>query len=194
MPLLDVTDSLLVIVDAQPGFYPPERDVDRAGFAAVLARIAWLAGVAKALDVPTVVTEEDPSRNGPTDATVLAALPEATPRLSKAVFGLTDDPPILAAVEAAGRGTAVLCGLETDVCVAHSAIGLHDRGFRVAVVADATFSPGSGHADGLQRLADVGIERLTAKAVYYDWVRTLSRARSFEAAHPALAEPPGFSL
>jgi nicotinamidase-related amidase len=194
MPLLDVADSVLVVIDAQPGFYSSEREVDRSGFDAARARIAWLAGVARALDVPAIVTEEDPRRNGPTDAAVIAALPDATPVFEKVVFGLAAVPEILAAVEATGRRTVVLCGIETDVCVAHSAIGLQDRGLRVAVVVDATFSPGEAHEHGLRRLADLGIERLSAKSLFYDWVGTLERARAIEATHPTLAEPPGFSL
>jgi nicotinamidase-related amidase len=114
--------------------------------------------------------------------------------LPKPVFGLADDPAILAAVKRTGRRTAVLVGMETDVCVAHSAIGLLDRGLRVAVVADATFSPGDMHAHGLRRIADAGATVIHAKGVYYEWIRTLEAARAFEAANPGLSEPPGFSL
>ena len=33
-----------------------------------VARVAWVAGLARALDIPAVVTEEDPATNGPTVA------------------------------------------------------------------------------------------------------------------------------
>lgn len=84
--------------------------------------------------------------------------------------------------------------METDVCVAHSAIGLLDRGWRITVVSDATFSPGAMHDHGLRRICDAGGTVIHAKGVYYEWVRTLEAARAFEAANPELAEPPGFSL
>ena len=112
----------------------------------------------------------------------------------KPVFGLADTPEILAAVEALGRRTAVLAGFVTDVCVTHSALGLLDRGYRVAVVTDATGSPGEMHGLGLRRIRDAGATLLHAKGVYYEWVRTLDAARAFEAANPDLAAPPGFSL
>ena len=76
----------------------------------------------------------------------------------------------------------------------HSALGLLDRGYRVAVVADATGSPGEMHGLGLRRIRDAGATLLHAKGVYYEWVRTLDAARAFEAANPDLADPPGFSL
>ena len=100
----------------------------------------------------------------------------------------------IAGVEATGRDTAVLVGMETDVCVAQSALGLLDRGLRVAVVSDATYSPGTMHDHGLRRIADAGGVVVHAKGVYYEWVRTVDAALAFERAHPDLAAPPGFRL
>ncbi len=193
MALIDRDDSVLIVIDAQPGFSGASGD--EAAAAAGSREVAgWLTGVAAALGVPIVVTEEDADRNGPTDPLIFDRLPAGTPVLPKAVFGLTDVPEILAAVQATGRRTAVIVGAETDVCVAQSAVGLHDRDFRVVVVADATFSPGAMHEHGLRRLRDERIEVRHAKGVYYDWLRTLDAARAFEAEHPDLATPPGFRL
>ncbi|MGA1146851.1 MAG: hypothetical protein ACO3YU_07615, partial [Candidatus Nanopelagicales bacterium] len=67
MPHLDVDDCVLVVIDAQPGFYRPNRtDVDPDLFEAALARSAWVAGLATALGVPVVLTEEDAGNNGQT--------------------------------------------------------------------------------------------------------------------------------
>ena len=192
--LIERDDSLLVVVDMQIGFFAGHEAAARAGLGDAAERAAWLVGVAAALDVPVIVTEEDPARNGPTDAAVLARAGAATPIFVKDVFGLAGQADILAAVERTGRRTALLIGSETDVCVAQSALGLLARGFRVGVVTDATFSPGEMHAFGLRRMHEAGVLRLHAKGVYYEWVRTLADARRFEAAHPDLAEPPGFVL
>ena len=185
--LLDRGDSVLVVVDAQPGFL---SSADRG----VIARIAWLVRVAAALDVPIVVTEEQPDRNGSTDPAIADALPPGTPVLTKPVFGLADVPDILSAVQDTGRRTAVLVGAETDVCVAHSALGLLDHEYRVAVVADATHSPGSMHEHGLRRVAAAGSTVIHAKGVYYEWLRTVEAATDFRRDHPELGDPPGFSL
>ncbi len=192
---MDRDDSLLLLVDAQDGFYGPERaDVDRDAFGRVLERVAWVAGVAAGLSVPAVVTEEAAGDNGPTASLVARRLPEHTPVFDKPVFAAGDHPPILAAVESSGRRSIALAGLETDVCVAHSALSLKERGFRVVVLTDALFSPGEGHRNGLERLRRAGVEELSAKELFYDWTRTLAAARAFCAEHPELADPPGFSL
>ena len=190
--LLEREDCVLIVVDVQPGFVAATEPAGKA--ADVVARIAWLARVAAALKVPIVVTEEQPDRNGPTEGVVREALPPGTRVFTKPVFGLADVPEIVEAVQTTGRQTAVLIGAETDVCVAHSALGLLDRGFRVAVVADATYSPESMHDHGLRRIAEAGGVIVHAKGVYYEWLRTLEAATAFRKAHPDLEEPPGFSL
>jgi nicotinamidase-related amidase len=194
MPMLDLTRSMLVVIDVQERFYGALADVDAARLATVVERVVWLAATATALGVPALVTEEDPDRHGPTEAAILQALPREVPRFTKPAFGLVDVPEIFAAVEATGRRQVVLAGLETDVCVAQSAIGLLDRGFRVVVAADAVFSPAAVHEHGLRRMSAAGVELLHAKGIYYEWVRTLAAARAFEAAHPELVDPPGFAL
>jgi nicotinamidase-related amidase len=190
--LLDRDDCLLLVIDAQSAFYGLAGEPE--GLRIALDRAAWLAGVATALGVPAVVTEEDATRNGPTAARILAALPTDVPVYDKAVFGAADAPEILAGLDATGRRTVVLVGLETDVCVSHTALGLLDRGWRVATVADATFAPGDTHAAGLRRISDAGSAIVHAKGVYYEWIRTLESARAFELEHSALTDPPGFKL
>ena len=195
MPLITRDDSLLVVVDLQPHFWGDRLDPDdlrRAEGAA--ARAAWLAGAARVLGVPAVITEEDPEQNGPTDEAVLAALRPNAPVFTKPVFGLADCPDIMEAIGSTGRRTAVLAGYETDVCVTHSAVGLGEAGYRVVVVEDAVYSPFGAHAPGMARLRDWGVELVHCKAVYYDWMRTLKAALAFHNDNPQLAEPPGFSL
>jgi nicotinamidase-related amidase len=168
--LLDRDDSQLIVVDAQPGFL--------AGADDVVANIAWLVAVAARLGIPVVVTEEEPEANGATDERIAAQLPPGTPVFRKPTFGLTGTPEIRAAV---GRAVAVLVGAETDVCVAQSAIGLHDAGVTCVVVDDATFSPGEMHERGLARIAAAGIARNHTKGVTYEWLRTVDDAHALSA-------------
>jgi nicotinamidase-related amidase len=191
MSLLDRDDSVLVIVDVQPGFLDrewfSERDVVAAG--AAVDRALWLVALAVQLRIPLVVTEEEPERNGRTDPRVRALLPPETPVLRKPTFGLAGTPEILAAVRATERGTAVVVGCETDVCVAQSAIGLREDGFGCFVVDDATFSPGEMHARGLERLAGSGIVRNHTKGVTYEWLRSVQDAHAVLGG-PGLPTPP----
>jgi nicotinamidase-related amidase len=163
MPLTAHEDCLLVVIDAQPGFYADDPAALEA-----LARASWLAQLAGALDVPIVVTEEEPERNGATAISAARVFVKPT-------FGLAGTPEILEAVRDTGRATAVLVGFETDVCVYQSAVGLLDAGFHVLAAEDAISSPGEMHARGLDRLRDVGVRLTHCKALAYEWVRSVDR-------------------
>ncbi|HZN89117.1 MAG TPA: isochorismatase family protein [Thermoleophilaceae bacterium] len=181
--LLEIDDSLLVAVDVQPGFLArvePERAAESLG------RAAWLVGVAAALEVPVLATTENADRWGGVHEAIAARLPAGAEVHDKRVFGLAGDPPVLAALEGTGRRSVVLLGLETDVCVAQSAIGLRERGLDARVVMDATASPGDAHEHGLERLRGAGVPLVSAKGVFMEWVRTPAACRAFEAAHPEL--------
>jgi nicotinamidase-related amidase len=189
MPLVDHSDSLMVVVDGQEGFYRGDlapHESDRAHEA--LARMTWLARVARRLDVPAVLTEEDPDRNGSTYAPLAELFPDSG-AVVKPTFGLTGTPEIVERIDRTGRGTAVLVGFETDVCVAQSAIGLKELGMRVVVVEDAVFSPGEMHARGLARMTSEGVELNHCKGLAYEWTRTLSDSRAV-LQHPDIGEPP----
>jgi nicotinamidase-related amidase len=144
--------------------------------------------VAASLNVPLVVTAEDIPSHGSVHSQVIAAVLPGTPVYNKMTFGLASEPEILTTIERTGRRTIVLVGLETDVCVAQSAIGLLQRGYRVVAVADATGSPGTGHAFGLERIRGAGALVLGLKGLYYEWQRTVARANRFHARHTQLID------
>lgn len=189
--LIDHQDSALIVIDAQPAFLDklPE-DEQRA----LVSRIRWLIGVATWLKVPLVVTAEDlPHLGGPAPE-IARLLPPETTAHDKMIFGLAGDPAILEAVERTNRKTAVLVGLETDVCVAQSALGLLEHGYRVVAVADATGSPGTAHAAGLARMRDAGVVILDTKGLYYEWLRTVEQTQRFRGERADLPIPEGMRL
>jgi len=174
MALTAHEDCVLIVIDAQPGFHPRDlADADQAAAAQALDRAAWLVALATRLEIPVVVTEEEPEVNGPTDPRLAVA-----PAFVKPTFGLAGTPAILEAVLQTGRTTAILVGFETDVCVYQSAVGLLNHLTAVIVVEDATFSPGEMHARGLARLRDAGARLTHTKALAYEWARTVERSTS----------------
>ncbi|MEO7913535.1 MAG: isochorismatase family protein [Roseiflexaceae bacterium] len=190
--LIDVDDSLLIVIDVQPPFLDK---LPREDSQLLRNRICWLIGVAGWLHVPLIVTAEDIAREGDVDPQVVRALPARIQAHNKMVFDLAADPAILAAVAQTGRKTAVLVGLETDVCVAHSALGLLGHGYQVAILADATGSPGTAHGFGLERAAAAGALISSVKGLFYEWMRTVERTRQFRTATArTLALPDGIRL
>ena len=72
----------------------------------------------------------------------------------------------------------MLCGLETHVCIAQTALDLLARGMPVFLVVDAVASRHAVDREAaLRRLEGAGAVPVTTEAVLFEWCRT--------AAHPA---------
>lgn len=157
--LLEPGRTVLVLVDLQERFAPAiegwEQIVERA---AILARAATLIGV------PVVVTEQYPKGLGPTVGPIAEALPDFDP-LVKTSFPATG----AEGFDLGGRDQAVLCGVETHVCVQQTALALAGDGIDVQIVADATGSRRSRDRDAaMARMALAGVAPTTTEAVGFE--------------------------
>src|SRR6202451_297426 len=127
MGLLDRGRTALIVVDVQEGFRPYES------FAGVAESCAKLVQAARILDVPRIVSEQYPKGLGHTAPEV--GLEEETP-IEKSVFSAARAD----GFDLKGRDQAVVCGIETHVCVSQTVHDLLDRGVEVHVPADAVGS------------------------------------------------------
>lgn len=98
----------------------------------------------------------------------------------------------MAAIRTTDRRTHVLTGFETDSCVAQSAVGLVDLGYRVVVPVDMTYSTCElEHPRGVRRITDAGGELNPCKGLTserletLEWLETLAAC---ELANAAKAE------
>jgi nicotinamidase-related amidase len=190
--LVDVNDCILALIDIQDSFLRkyPQEEVDL-----ILNRVGWLVEIAKIVNVPLVVTAEEIDRLGSLSPSLAEKMPPGTPVYNKMIFNLADNPEILQAVKDCGRKTVVLVGLETDVCIAQSALGLMLNGYQVVVVADATASPGESHTIGLERMRNAGVLITSVKALYYEWIRTVEMSNKISRDHAArVGDPKGIIL
>jgi len=171
--LTDVDDSVLIVIDVQQYFVDrmPESQVKP-----IINRISWMVQMAVKFNVPIVATAEDIPESGTNIPQIADFFPVGTKEHNKMSHGLAGDPVILADVEKTKRKTAVIVGLETDVCVMQSALGLLQKGFRTVVLSDATASPGPSHEAGITRMQNAGVIISTVKGTFYEWTRTLDFA------------------
>jgi nicotinamidase-related amidase len=169
--LFDRNKSCLLVIDVQQYFLEKLPSDLRQP---LVARIAWLMRVARLHDIPIVATAENMTQIGPLVDELMNELPAGATVHDKMVFGLCGQASILDAIKGQGRSEFILAGLETDVCVAHSAIGLLNQGFRVAVIEDATASPPPHHDHGIKRLSAAGAIVTSVKGIYYEWMRDVA--------------------
>ena len=128
---LDADRAALVVIDVQEGFRPAVPE-----FAQIARAVATLARGAESIGIPVVVTEQYPKGLGETVPEVAEALPEGTKPVDKVVFAASE----AEGFDLAGRDQALLCGIETHVCVNQTALDLLDRGVQVHVAEDAVGS------------------------------------------------------
>ena len=188
--LLDRARCCLAVIDVQ-AFFLDKLPLDQRE--PLVQRIAWLMRVANALGIPILATAEDIQHDGPLVPELEKLLPVGNLVFNKMIFGLHDQPDIRAAVKALGRDQFVLTGLESDVCISHSAFGLRDAGYQVTIASDACASPPPHHDLAMTRLAQAGMTVTTVKGVYYEWLRDLQTLAKVKAAI-GKALPPGLTL
>ena len=186
--LLTSDDCILIAIDIQNAFLDKLEPSQKEN---LLKRACWLIEVARWLNIPRVVTAEDMTDLGSVHQDLQACLSDEE-IYDKLTFSLAAQKDILDAVKKTKRKTCILIGLETDVCIAQSAFGLLQEGYQVAVIADATCSPRKAHQTGLQRIENAGGLIIQTKALYYEWVRTVEKAKEFRLERPGLAHPDSF--
>ncbi len=167
MSLLERDRTALVVVDVQEGFRP------YASFADVADGARKLVQAARMLELPMIVSEQYPKGLGHTAPEVgIGAMPDdsvagdARERLiEKTVFSAARAD----GFDLQGRTQAVVCGIETHVCVSQTVHDLLAQGVEVHVPADAV---GSRHEidyeRGLERLQRAGAEVSTVEAVVFE--------------------------
>ncbi len=188
--LLDANDSVLAVIDVQDAFL---GKLPREKHERLVNGVCWLIMLAQWMQIPLVVTAED-LHEQPLAQKLTHTLPADTRVFDKLSFGLASQTEILAAVEETGRKTAVLIGLETDVCVMQSAIGLLEQGYRVAVVADATGTSAAGQEIGLNRMRCAGAIIVNTKSLFYEWLRDIETVNRFHRERPNMRDLSGIVL
>jgi nicotinamidase-related amidase len=123
--------TTLVVVDVQEGFRGAIPDFERLAKAT-----ATLVEGARVLAVPVVVTEQYPKGLGETVPEVAEHLPDEAEPLEKVCFSASD----AEGFDLGGRDQALVCGIETHVCVNQTVLDLLEGGAEVHVPIDAVGS------------------------------------------------------
>jgi nicotinamidase-related amidase len=156
MALLSRERAALVVVDVQEGFRPYDS------FAGVADAAAKLLAAARILELPVLVSEQYPKGLGAT-APELGLQDE--PRIEKTVFSAAR----AEGFDLQGREQALVCGIETHVCVSQTVHDLLAQGLEVHVPADAV---GSRHeldyARGLERMERSGATVTTVETALFE--------------------------
>jgi nicotinamidase-related amidase len=156
MSLLEREKTALVVVDVQEGFRP------YMSFAGVADSCRRLVQAAHILELHSIVSEQYPKGLGHTAPEVGL---ENEQSIEKTVFSAARAD----GFDLGGRSQAIVCGIETHVCVSQTVHDLLDQGVEVHVLADAV---GSRHQidyeRGLERMERAGAVVSTVEAALFE--------------------------
>jgi nicotinamidase-related amidase len=159
--VLDRDRAALVVVDVQEAFRPAVVDFER-----VASEVAKLIQGARALGVPVVATEQYPKGLGKTVPEVAEQLGDIEP-IEKVCFSAA----AADGFDLSGRDQALLCGIESHVCVSQTAHDLLDRGVEVHVARDAVSSRTPENRDvGLHKMERAGAVITSVETALFELV------------------------
>jgi len=163
--VIDIQEKLLAVMDK------PQR---------VVKNTAVLIQAAKALDIPVLWCQQVPKALGPTAEDLTALMTDVEP-INKSSFSCCGEEAFVAKIDLLQARSAILCGIESHVCVFQTARDLIQHGLYVHVVADAISSrTPDNHAIGKDRMAQEGAVVTSTEMLLFELLR--------DANHPKFRE------
>jgi nicotinamidase-related amidase len=160
---MSALDTGLLVIDVQEKLVPKI-----AGAAQLVGNIAFLLDVAALLKIPVQATEQYPSGLGKTIPELLPRLPD---RPEKVAFSSCAARQVVDNFHQQARPKLVLTGIETHVCVLHTALDLLSEGFRVFLPVDAVGARYRvDHDTALRRLEQAGAVLTTTEGCAFEWM------------------------
>jgi len=188
--LLRPQDSVLVLIDHQPFQFANLHSHDPA---IIVNNVLGLAKMAKAFDVPTILTTVLEERGGYLIKSLQDVFPEQKP-IDRTFINTWEDRRVVQAVEKTGRKQLVLAALWTEVCLAMPAIHALAEGYDVFVVTDASGGVSAeAHDMAIRRMVTAGAVPINWLAVASEWQRDWAREASVAAIAEVLMEHGGAS-
>ena len=176
--LLRPEDSVLVLIDPQAfqlaglGSHDPQT---------VVNNVTALAKLAKAFNVPTLLTSVLAERGGLLFKHITDVFP-GQEVIDRTWVNTWEDENVVNLVKATGRKQLIIAGLWTEVCVAMPAIQAAGEGWDVTVITDASGGVTTeSHEVAIQRMIAAGVNMMTWMALAGEWQRDWARTEHVEA-------------
>lgn len=165
--MLDPKNTILVIIDVQHKLAAAMHDKGL-----LVENLVKLVKGAQVLQVPVIVTEQNPRGLGETLPEIGSLLGDFEP-VSKLAFSCCRENAFAERLEKSGRGQVLVAGIEAHVCVYQTALGLKAAGYETQVVSDCISSrTAENKAIALERLRYEGVALTGVETVLFELLGT----------------------
>ena len=179
---LEPDQCVLIVVDIQEKLLPPIFEKDRlVKNSQLLIRLAGL------LDIPVIVSTQYAKGLGGTIADIASLVPTMS-AIDKTMFSCFGSDAFCTTMKRlpGNRTTVLLCGMESHICVAQTALAALRDGYLVHVASDAVSSRTEWNWKiGLERMRDAGAVISSTEMMMYELLRS-SSAPAFKELLPFL--------
>jgi len=166
---LDPQQCSLIVIDIQEKLVPPIFQKEQ-----MVRNSQLLIRLATILKVPAIVTTQYSKGLGNTVPEVASLLPE-TQAIEKQIFSCFGSDVFCSTLKRlpGNRNTVVLCGMESHICVAQTALAALREGYLVHVASDAVSSRTEWNWKiGLDRMRDAGAVVSSTEMIIYETLRS----------------------
>jgi nicotinamidase-related amidase len=169
---LEAGQCALIVIDIQEKLLPPIFEKER-----VVKNSQLLIRLAGILNIPVIATTQYAKGLGTIVAEVASLLPEgAVDKMMFSCFGSAVFCSLLKRVPG-NRTTLLLCGMESHICVAQTALGALREGYLVHLASDAVSSRTDWNWQiGLERMRVAGAVISSTEMIIYELLRASGTA------------------
>ena len=169
---LEAEQCALIVIDIQEKLLPPIFQKDR-----LIRNAQLLIRLAGILKIPTIATTQYAKGLGNTVEDVRSLLPDAG--IDKQIFSCFGSDVFCSLVKRlpGRRNTLLLCGMESHICVAQTALNALRDGYLVHVASDAVSSRTEWNWKiGLERMRAAGAVISSTEMMIYELLRSSNTA------------------
>ena len=175
--MLSAHNTCLVVIDIQEKLLPVMAEPQR-----VVKNTSVLIQTAKALNLPILWCQQVPKALGPTVSELFSLL-EGVESINKSTFSGCGEALFLEKIDELNVQTAILCGIESHVCVFQTARDLIQHGLYVHVIADAVSSRTlENKTIGINRMAKEGATISSTEMLLFELLRDANHEKFRELA------------
>ena len=165
--MLDPLDCSLTVIDVQGKLAQLMYDKE-----SLFKNVGILIQAAKILDIPILWCQQVPDALGLTLPEIAELLSGCEP-INKSSFSCYGSEEYCSALRATSRRQAILCGMETHVCVYQTAMDLLGDNYGVTVIADAVSSrTAENKRIALDRMSREGVKISSTEMVLFELMKT----------------------
>lgn len=165
--MLEINNTVLIIIDIQGNLAHSMYDKE-----SLFKGLKQLIKGCTLLEIPVLLTEQNPKGLGPTLPEIKELLPDVAP-VQKMSFSCCDEGSFMDQLASTGKNQVLISGIESHICVYQTASGLLKRGFNLEIVSDAVASRFPENKKlALKKMTDAGIKMTGVEMALFELIKT----------------------